>query len=200
MVEYRWAPLYYRHMNKAFTKESDDEEQELESRSDIYTLPKGVRNYMTPAGAAKLQAELRALKYDERPKVVDTVAWAAGNGDRSENADYQYGKKRLRQIDKRIEFLLKRLESTEVIDPLTVKSDQILFGASVTIRDENDREKSYSIVGVDEIEVAKGKISWRSPLANALLKKREGDIVTFLSPKGEQEIEVIKVRYIAIVE
>ncbi len=186
-------------MNKAFTKEDDDKDDHTEEPvSAEATLPPGSKNYITPDGAAKLQEELRRLKYDERPKVVETVAWAASNGDRSENADYTYGKRRLRQIDRRVEFLIKRLEAAEVIDPQTVKSDQVRFGATVTIRNEDDQEKTYSIVGVDEVDVYKGKISWRSPLANALLKSKEGDSLTFNSPKGEQEIEVVKIKYVKI--
>ncbi len=152
-------------------------------------------NYITPLGAAALQEELRTLKYDERPKLVETIAWAAGNGDRSENADYQYGKRRLREIDKRIEFLLKRIELAEVVDPSKVKSNKVLFGATVTIRDEDGRDKSYKIIGVDEINVEKSEISWKSPVASALLNKKVGDFATISSPKGEREVEIIKIIY-----
>lgn len=152
-------------------------------------------NYMTPAGAAKLQEELRDLKYNERPKLVETISWAAANGDRSENADYIYGKRRLREIDKRIEFLLKRIELTEIVDPTKVKSDKILFGATVTIIDEDEKKKTYTIVGVDEIDLDKGHISWKSPIASALLNKKEGDFATVHSPKGEREVEIIKIKY-----
>jgi transcription elongation factor GreB len=150
-------------------------------------------NYITPAGAAALQEELRTLKYDERPKLVDTIAWAAGNGDRSENADYQYGKRRLREIDKRLEFLLKRIELAEVVDPSKIRSDKVLFGATVTIRDEDDKDKTYRIVGVDEINLEKNEISWKSPVASALLNKKVGDIVTIHSPKGDREVEIVKI-------
>jgi len=150
-------------------------------------------NYITPAGAAALQEELRTLKYDERPKLVDTIAWAAGNGDRSENADYQYGKRRLREIDKRLEFLLKRIELAEVVDPSKIRSDKVLFGATVTIRDEDDKDKTYRIVGVDEINLEKNDISWRSPVASALLNKKVGDIVTIHSPKGDRDVEIVKI-------
>jgi transcription elongation factor GreB len=150
-------------------------------------------NYITPAGAAALQEELRALKYDERPKLVDTIAWAAGNGDRSENADYQYGKRRLREIDKRIEFLLKRIELAEVVDPSKIKSDKVLFGATVTIIDEDNKEKTYKIVGVDEINLEKNEISWKSPVAAALLNKKVGDFATIHSPKGEREVELTRI-------
>jgi len=180
-------------MSKAFTREGDGD-SDVERPSP---MPEG-KNYMTPQGAKKLQDELRRLKHDERPKVVETVSWAAGNGDRSENGDYIYGKKRLREIDKRIEFLLKRLDTAEVIDPAKVNSKQVLFGATVTVRDEDDNEKTYTIVGVDEIDVAKGRISWRSPIANALFKAKEGDTVTFTSPKGSQELEVLRIRYQAV--
>lgn len=178
-------------MSKAFTKETDDEEDDIPA---VPVTPSG-KNYMTPAGAKRLQEELRELRYKIRPEVTQTVAWAAGNGDRSENGDYLYGKKRLREIDRRIRFLSKRLDAVEVVDPLKVRSDQVLFGATVTIRDEDDREKTYSIVGIDETDVTQGRISWISPLANALFKARVGDIVTFRSPKGPQEIEIIALDY-----
>ena len=188
-------------MSKAFTKESDGDDLEPGSQapaSSRSTLPKGAKNYMTPAGARRLQDELRQLKSRERPEVVRVVEWAAGNGDRSENGDYIYGKKRLREIDKRLEFLLRRLEAVEIVDPTTVRSDQVLFGATVTIRDEEDRHRTYSIVGVDEADVSLGKISWVSPLARALSKARVGDVVQFHSPKGEQEVEVVDLTYRAI--
>jgi len=154
-------------------------------------------NYITPAGATRLQDELRRLKYDERPKLVETIAWAAANGDRSENADYIYGKRRLREIDKRLEFLLKRIELVEVIDPAKVKAQKVMFGATVTIFDD-DVKKIYSIVGVDEINLDKGHISWKSPLAAALLNKSEGDLVVFNTPKGEREVEIISIAYQAL--
>lgn len=158
------------------------------------------KNYITPAGLEKLQKELHELKYRTRPEVTKTVAWAASNGDRSENGDYIYGKKRLREIDRRIEFLAKRIDAAEVIDPAGIKSDSVRFGATVTLRDEEDREKTYMIAGVDEADVAQGKISWRSPLGAALLKAKAkaGDYVTFQSPKGEQEVEVLRVVYRAL--
>ena len=143
----------------------------------------------------RLRAELRKLRYEERPEVTKTVAWAAGNGDRSENGDYLYGKKRLREIDKRMRFLAKRLEAAEVVDPLAINAEYVQFGATVKIRFEDDSERTYSIVGVDEVDVAKGRISWMSPLAKALLKAKEGDFVTFNSPKGQQDIEVLSVVY-----
>lgn len=188
-------------MSKAFTRESDtdldDDENEKEDAAWA-GLPKGAKNYMTPAGAKKIQEELRELKTKTRPALTEVIAWAAGNGDRSENGDYIYGKKKLREIDKRIRFLAKRLDIVDIVDPLQVKSEVVLFGATVTIRDEDDSEKTYSIVGVDEVEVEKGKISWCCPLANALFKAQEGDFVSFKSPKGVREIEVLKIIYRAI--
>jgi transcription elongation factor GreB len=180
-------------MSKAFTRDGDENNAEVDSEVDA-SVPGG-KNYITPAGAERLRAEFKKLRYEERPEVTKTVAWAAGNGDRSENGDYLYGKKRLREIDKRMRFLAKRLEAAEVVDPLAIKVDFIQFGATVTIRFEDDSEKTYSIVGIDEVDVGKGRISWMSPLARALLKAREGDIVTFNSPKGQQDIEVMRVVY-----
>lgn len=156
-------------------------------------------NYITPTGYASLKAELDQLVRVERPVVVDTVAWAAGNGDRSENGDYIYGKKRLREIDRRIRFLIKHIEQAEVVDPAQHEGcDQVFFGARVTICDADDaevREQTWHIVGVDEADVAAGRISWVSPLARALLKAREGDVVRVQSPAGLREVEVLAVRY-----
>jgi transcription elongation factor GreB len=179
-------------MSKAFTKEdagAPPEEQELES-----SVPGG-RNYITPHGANRLRAELKKLRYEERPEITRIVSWAAGNGDRSENGDYLYGKKRLRQIDKRMRFLAKRLESAEIIDPVSVTATHVQFGATVTIGFEDETEKVYAIVGVDEVDVSLGRISWMSPLARALMKSSEGDVVSFHSPKGLQEIEIVAVKY-----
>lgn len=184
-------------MNKAFTKESESEQEEDFER-DVPKLPPGAKHLLTPVGAKRMQDELRELRLKTRPEVTKIVSWAAGNGDRSENGDYTYNKKRLRDIDKRIRFLSKRLESAQVVDPTKIDSDQVLFGATVTIRDEDDRERRYSIVGVDEVEVSKGYISWLSPLGSALLRSREGDVVTFHSPRGQQEIEVMKIEYKSI--
>lgn len=183
-------------MSKAFTKENDADTDSSDTEKDA-SVPGG-KNYITPHGAEALRRELKKLRYEERPEVTKTVAWAAGNGDRSENGDYLYGKKRLREIDKRMRFLAKRLEAAEIVDPLAVKVSHVQFGATVTVRYEDDTEKTYSIVGVDEVDLLKGRISWMSPLARALMKMSEGDIVTFTSPKGQQEVEVIEVRYIAI--
>jgi transcription elongation factor GreB len=182
-------------MSKAFVKE---DEEGLESPDVEDTpIPRG-KNYMTPAGAERMRAELRKLRYEERPEVTKTVSWAAGNGDRSENGDYLYGKKRLREIDRRMRFLAKRLESAEIVDPEAMLVDYVQFGATITIRYEDDTEKTYSIVGIDEVDVARGRISWQSPLANALMKAREGDIITFNSPKGQQDVELLSLKYIAL--
>ena len=184
-------------MNKAFTRESDsDDEEELEASLQ---LPDGTRNYITPGGYAHIKNELDHLLRTERPQVVDAVHWAALNGDRSENGDYIYGKRRLREIDRRIRFLTKRLDLAEVVDPARQENaDQVFFGATVTILDEQGEEQTYQIVGVDETDFARGRISWVSPLARALLKAREGDMVRFQSPAGWREIEVLTVAYITI--
>jgi len=151
------------------------------------------KNYITPPGFERLQEEYKELKYKERPELVQTIEWAAANGDRSENGDYIYGKKRLREIDSRLRFLSRRIDSAEIVDPLCVDSTQVRFGATVKIRDEDDNLKEYAIVGMDEADAAQGKISWRSPLARALLGKEEGDVVIFSAPGGEQEIEVLEI-------
>ena len=152
-------------------------------------------NYITPEGFKKLQEEFRQLFHDERPKLVETVAWAAGNGDRSENGDYIYGKKRLREIDKRLKFLRDRIESAKVVDPKTVQSDRVVFAATVTIIDEEGEEKTYQIVGEDEIEPGKNKISWKSPMAKALLGKRVGDEIEIKRPAGLLIAEVTQIRF-----
>jgi len=180
-------------MSKAFVS-NDSPDDELEPIPVI----RETRNYMTPGGAKQIQKEFQDLKFRERPEVVKIVEWAAGNGDRSENGDYLYGKRRLREIDRRLGYLSKRLETIEVVDPAAMKSDQILFGATVTILDENDKERTFSIVGVDEADASKGRISWVSPLANAMLKSRVGDIVQFRAPKGLQEVEIVALKYISL--
>jgi len=179
-------------MNKAFVKEADDADEELEVG---LKLPAGVKNYITPNGAGKLKEELKRLLYSERPEVVRTVSWAASNGDRSENGDYIYGKRRLREIDRRIRFLTKRLEIAEVVDPAKQQSDRVLFGASVKVVDEEGNQKVYQIVGIDEADPQKGQVSWISPIAKALLNFKVGDVVTFRSPKGEEELEIISIDY-----
>jgi transcription elongation factor GreB len=180
-------------MNKAFTKESDgDEDDELA----LPEIPAGTKNYITPQGYARLRAELMQLMDEERPKMVDVVHWAASNGDRSENGDYLYGKKRLREIDRRIRFLTKRLEIAEVADPsLHHGTDQVFFGATVTYADEKGEERTVTIKGIDEAEHLQGEVSWISPIARALLKAREGDVVKLVTPAGVQEVEVIEVKY-----
>ncbi len=150
-------------------------------------------NYITTEGFARLREELKELLYTERPKVVEVVSWAAGNGDRSENGDYIYGKRRLREIDRRIRYLTKRLESAEVIDPSTIKTSQVVFGARVLISTEDGEEKTYQIVGEDEIDPEGAKISWRSPMATALLGKKEGDETLVKRPKGDIWVEVLKI-------
>lgn len=184
-------------MNKAFVRESEgDDEDPLEPS---LKLPPGTRNYITPAGHARLRDELESLVKRERPHVVEIVAWAASNGDRSENGDYIYGKRRLREIDRRIRFLSKRLDIAEIVDPLRQgDNDQIFFGARVTIIDQDGQENTYTIVGVDEAEVSRGRISWISPLARALLKAREGDSIRFQSPVGIRELEILEVMYLSI--
>ncbi len=152
-------------------------------------------NYITPEGFKKLQEEFRKLFHDERPKLVETVAWAAGNGDRSENGDYIYGKKRLREIDKRLKFLRDRIESAKVVDPQDIKSETVVFGATVTIIDEDGEKKTYQIVGEDEIEPSKNKISWKSPMARALFGKRIGDEVEVRRPAGLLIAEISKIQF-----
>ena len=164
--------------------EDDDEAPELEP------APPPPKNYITPAGYARLKAELKALVEVERPEVVRTVSWAAKNGDRSENGDYLYGKKRLREIDRRVRFLIKRLEAAEVVDSAGRDSDQVFFGATVKLKD-----KTITIVGVDETDTSKGRISWISPVAKALIKAREGDKVLLKTPGGVEELEILEVRY-----
>ncbi len=180
-------------MSKAFVRESDEEEDRPE---EPHALPVGFKNYMTPQGHRQLQEELRTLLRVERPKVVDVVSWAAGNGDRSENGDYIYGKRRLREIDRRIRFLSKRLEVAQVVDPTQQKNlDQVFFGATVTYAHERGTERTITIVGVDEADLDRGQVSWVSPIARALMKAREGDILELRTPAGIEHIEVLGIRY-----
>lgn len=153
------------------------------------------KNYITLEGLEKLKAEYNKLFHEERPKVVETVAWAASNGDRSENADYIYGKKRLREIDRRLRFLIGRLENAEVVDPKILTGKSVLFGATVTLTDEDEKSVSYQIVGEDEWDISKNKISWKSPVAKALLGKKEGDEVLIKKPTGEEYVTIEKVQY-----
>ena len=185
-------------MSKAFTKEPEGDVEDDEEEDSGPQLPRGTKNYMTPGGVKRMQEELHHLKTKERPEVTAVVSWAAGNGDRSENGDYIYGKKRLREIDRRIRFLSKRLDNVEIVDPLKVEGDQVRFGATVTFRDEDGVEKTYSIVGIDEADVERGRISWISPIANALFKARIGDYVTFKSPKGLRELEILDIKYVEL--
>ena len=180
-------------MSKAFTKETDhDEDEELE----LPDLPAGGKNYITPQGYVRLRGELLQLMDDERPSVVEAVHWAARNGDRSENGDYIYGKKRLREIDRRIRFLTKRLEVAEISDPsMHHGSDQVFFGATVTYADPTGQQRTVTILGIDEADSAMGQVSWISPVARALLKARTGDEVKLVTPLGVQEIEVLDVAY-----
>ena len=182
-------------MNKAFTRETDDDDGDEPGAAP--PLPAGTRNYMTPGGFSRLSAELERLVKKERPELVATVAWAASNGDRSENGDYIYGKKRLREIDRRIRFLIRRLDVAEVVDPAARRDDddRVFFGATVTYANERGEEREVSIVGVDEIDPARGYVSWVSPLARALIKARIGDTVLLHTPGGSEEIEVVDVRY-----
>jgi transcription elongation factor GreB len=186
-------------MSKAFTREDDEQDAADDEPSSAAPLPIGARNYMTPGGFARLSAELDRLVRKERPELVATVAWAASNGDRSENGDYIYGKKRLREIDRRIRFLIKRLDAAEVVDPLARRdadnADQVFFGATVTVRDQRGALRTVHVVGVDEIDTARGYISWVSPMARALLKAREGDTVTLRTPGGAEELDIVEVRY-----
>ena len=184
-------------MSKAFTRESDPPAAEDDDEAaGTPALPAGARNYMTPLGWRRLREELMTLLDVERPKVVETVSWAAKNGDRSENGDYLYGKKRLREIDRRIRFLTRRLDIAEVADPSAHHgSDQVFFGATVTYADAQGRERTVTIKGIDEADSLAGEVSWISPVARALLKAREGDEVRLVTPGGVEVVEVLRVRY-----
>jgi transcription elongation factor GreB len=183
-------------MSKAFVKDdagTDDDDDDVA----LPELPAGVRNYITPAGYKRLRTELAHLVKTERPEVVRVVSWAASNGDRSENGDYIYGKKRLREIDRRIRFLTKRLDIAEVVDPATrPATDQVFFGATVQYA-TGGRESEITIVGIDEVELERGRVSWISPIARALLKAREGDVVQLKTPAGVETLEILAVRYAA---
>ena len=182
-------------MNKAFTKEVDGDADD-DDPPGLPPLPAGTRNYITPAGYKRLREELMTLLDVERPKMVETVSWAAKNGDRSENGDYLYGKKRLREIDRRIRFLTKRLDIAEVADPsLHHGKDQVFFGATVTYANAQGEERTITIKGIDEADNLQGEVSWIAPIARALLKAREGDAVQLMTPGGPETLEVIAVRY-----
>jgi transcription elongation factor GreB len=180
-------------MNKAFTRETEDDDDEDQV---LPPLPGGAKNYISPLGYARLRAELLDLIDTERPKVVEIVHWAASNGDRSENGDYIYGKKRLREIDRRIRFLTKRLEIAEVTDPSVHQGgDQVFFGATVTYEEDSGAQRTVTILGIDEANSALGQVSWVSPIARTLLKSRVGDVMALHTPAGAVEIEVLQVTY-----
>lgn len=180
-------------MSKAFTSESDGDDDDLQV--DVPAQPAGFKNYVTPAGYARLNAELKRLWEDERPKLVETITWAASNGDRSENGDYIYGKRRLRQIDSRIRFLSKRLDNAEVVEHTGRDESRVYFGATVTVEDEDGKKQTVSIVGIDELDPLRGRVSWISPIAKALMKAHVGDTVTLRTPKGNEQLEVVSIRY-----
>jgi len=180
-------------MSKAFTKES---EAEADFEDEIPALPAGTKNYITPEGLQRLQDEFARLQKIERPKTVETVSWAAGNGDRSENGDYIYAKRRLREIDRRMRFLRKRMEIAEAVDPGRQKNrERVYFGATVVYRNARGEEKTVRIVGIDEARSELNEVSWMSPIARALLKAGEGDIVEVRTPRGVERIEVLKIAY-----
>ena len=183
-------------MSRAFIRENDDAPDDEPGEADAIEVPAGAKNYITPAGHARLKSEFEHLWKAERPELVKTIAWAAANGDRSENADYIYGKRRLREIDRRIRFLSKRLEQAEVVDPVRQENqEQVFFGATVTVRSGAEVEQTLTIVGIDEAEPARGRVSWVSPIARALLRARIGDVVTLKTPAGTEALEVLAIRY-----
>jgi transcription elongation factor GreB len=182
-------------MNKAFVKEDDGRDDD-DAPESADALPAGTKNYISPDGFRRLREELQHLLRVERPQVVQTVSWAAANGDRSENGDYLYGKKRLREIDRRMRFLSKRLENSEVVDATRqTRTGQVFFGATVTYADAKDEERTITIVGVDEVDPARGHVSWVSPIARALLKAQVGDVVQLRTPAGNESIEVLAISY-----
>ena len=182
-------------MNKAFTRENEDADEEDELAA-LPAIPVGTKNYVTPMGFSRMKDEYKQLWEVERPALVQTISWAASNGDHSENGDYIYGKKRLREIDRRLRFLAKRLENSEVVDPSKRSGcEQVFFGATVTVCHGDGVERTYSIVGVEEADVNKGHISWVSPLARSLLKARPDDEIKLQLPNGIEEIVVVKVSY-----
>jgi transcription elongation factor GreB len=183
-------------MNKAFVKESSGDDDDEELGAGLPPIPAGAKNYITPQGYQRIREELLQLIDVERPEVVRVVHWAASNGDRSENGDYIYGKRRLREIDRRIRFLTKRLDLAEVVDPAVHHgSDQVFFGATVTYVNGLGKEHTVTIVGIDELDPLHGKISWVAPVARALTKAREGDVVMLHTPAGAEELEILSVQY-----
>ena len=183
-------------MSKAFTKETDgDPADEMGDEPD--PLPPDVKNLMTPEGLAALQAEFNFLWREERPRITEIVSWAAGNGDRSENGDYIYNKKRLREIDRRVRYLTKRLENAEVVDPRRQQGvEQVFFGATVTYQREDGAEHTIKLVGIDEADFDQGKINWQSPVARALMKARAGDVVDVRTENGVEKLEILDVAYL----
>jgi transcription elongation factor GreB len=177
-------------MSSQIPQQPDDEDD------DVPALPRGLKNYISPAGYARLRTELKYLLDEARPEVVRTVSWAASNGDRSENGDYIYGKRRLREIDRRIRFLTKRLDNAEVVDNAQREAtDQVFFGATVTYVDGEGEERTITIVGMDEVDPRRHRVSWIAPVSRALLKSRVGDVVRFESPRGAEELDIVDVRY-----
>ena len=184
-------------MSKAFTKESDGDDDEPDLADDA-GVAAGFTNYITPGGQKRLRDEFDRLWRVDRPKLVDVIAWAASNGDRSENGDYIYGKRKLREIDRRIRFLSKRLDIAVIVDNAGKDHERVYFGATVTVADESGAERTVSIVGVDEIDPGGGRVSWISPIATALLKASVGDVVTLRTPRGTEELEVLDIRYVEL--
>ncbi len=185
-------------MSKAFTKEDTENDDQDAADVRLPDLPAGTKNYMTPGGHKRMKAELEQLSNVERPEVTRVVSWAAGNGDRSENGDYLYGKKRLREIDRRMRYLIKRLDNAEVIDPATRDTEQIFFGATVTVENQRGDTRTISIVGLDEVETARGYVSWVSPIARALTKHEAGDTVQLPTPSGIETLEILSVQYLPL--
>jgi transcription elongation factor GreB len=185
-------------MSKAFTKEDTESDDEDAADIRLPDLPAGTKNYMTPGGHKRMKAELEHLSNVERPEVTRVVSWAAGNGDRSENGDYLYGKKRLREIDRRMRYLVKRLDNAEVIDPATRDTEQIFFGATVSVVNQRGETRTIAIVGLDEVETALGYVSWVSPIARALTKHEAGDTVQLPTPSGVETLEILNVQYIPL--
>jgi transcription elongation factor GreB len=187
---------YNRRMNKAFVKESDNDDDDEAAAALALAIPAGAKNYITPAGYQRIKEELLQLIDVDRPEVVRIVHWAASNGDRSENGDYIYGKRRLREIDRRIRFLTKRMDLAAIVDPSVHHgNDQVFFGATVTYRTSDGETHTITIVGIDEFDPLNGKISWVSPMARTITKAREGDLITLNTPQGEQELELLEVTY-----
>jgi transcription elongation factor GreB len=184
-------------MSKAFTKEDTHEDEDAEDVR-LPELPVGTKNYMTPGGHKRMKAELEHLSNVERPEVTRVVSWAASNGDRSENGDYLYGKKRLREIDRRMRYLIKRLDNAEVIDPATRDTEQIFFGATVEVENQRGDTRTIAIVGLDEVDAARGYVSWVSPIARALTKHEAGDTVQLPTPSGVETLEILSVQYVAL--